>query len=48
MYVLNNDLTILPEAILTINEGVLIRMPQDGNILVEGILMINGNTRPLL
>ena len=41
-YVVHEDITINPGVTLTIPEGVKISMPEDGNIIVEGQLIING------
>ena len=42
-YVIINDLTVTEGITLTINDGVEIRMPDDGNIIINGQLVINGN-----
>ena len=41
-YVVQENITINPGVNLTIPEGVKISMPEDGNIIVEGQLIING------
>ena len=41
-YAVVQDLTISSGSSLTISEGVEIRMPEEGNIIVEGQLIING------
>ena len=41
-YVVTNDLIIEEGATLTLNEGVEIRMPDNGNIIVNGKLVIHG------
>ena len=41
-YVVEENITINPGVNLTIPEGVKISMPEDGNIIVEGQLIING------
>ena len=44
-YVVEENITINPGVNLTIPEGVKISMPEDGNIIVEGQLIINGTER---
>ncbi|SVA05369.1 uncharacterized protein METZ01_LOCUS58223 [marine metagenome] len=41
-YIVLQDLTIASGAVLTINEGVEVRMTDGGNIIIEGQLIING------
>ncbi|MBT6470432.1 MAG: hypothetical protein HOK52_04150, partial [Candidatus Marinimicrobia bacterium] len=41
-YAVVQDLTIPSGAVVTFSEGVEIRMPEEGNIIVEGQLIING------
>ena len=36
-YVVINDLTVSEGTILMVNDGVEIRMPDDGNIIIEGL-----------
>ena len=41
-YAVIQDLTVAGGATLTMSDGVEIRMPDNGNIIIEGQLMING------
>ena len=41
-YVVSNDLVIKNGVTLTISEGTFIKMPPEGNIIVNGRLLING------
>ena len=42
-YTLHSDLRVPSGVILTIEEGVEIRMPENGNIIIEGQIVINGS-----